>query len=191
MTFTDFPHLLGLRVNLRRLSVNDAELIAHLMSYNISKCLYEVPNPYTIEDALNFIKSSESDFNLLRAVHFATEYKENEFEPRNNSQLLVGVISLKNIDLVGKKANLGYWVGEDCWGKGIATECVRLIIDYGFSELELEEISAYVFPENEASIRVLEKNGMNKKEEFNEYHPMSGKYRNSLKYVIRGSDTRK
>jgi hypothetical protein len=36
MAFTDFPRLLGLRVNLRRLSVNDAERIAHLMSYNIS-----------------------------------------------------------------------------------------------------------------------------------------------------------
>jgi [ribosomal protein S5]-alanine N-acetyltransferase len=188
---TNFPSLLGLLVNLRRLSANDAERIAHLMNYNISKYLYEVPNPYKIEDALNFIKSSDSDFNSLRAIHFAIEYKEYEFELGNKSQPLVGVISLKNIDLVNKTATLGYWIGEDYWGKGIATECVRLIIDYGFSKLELEEISAYVFPENEASIRVLEKNGMNKKEEVNEYHPMSGKYRSSLKYVIQGSDPRK
>jgi RimJ/RimL family protein N-acetyltransferase len=64
------------------------------------------------------------------------------------------------------------------------------MIDYAFSdELGLKEVSAYVFPENKASIRVLEKNGMKKKGEVNEYHTMSGRYRNSLKYVmVRQSD---
>jgi RimJ/RimL family protein N-acetyltransferase len=71
---------------------------------------------------------------------------------------VVGCIGLKNIDLVSRKANLGYWIGEQYWGRGIATECVALVIDYAFSsDLELKEISAYVFPENKASIRVLEK----------------------------------
>jgi hypothetical protein len=84
MTFTDFPTLSGPLVNLRKLSTNDAEYLAHLahfMSYNISKYLYEVPNPYTTDDALNFIKSSDSDFNSIRAIHFAIEYKECEVEP--------------------------------------------------------------------------------------------------------------
>ena len=64
-----------------------------------------------------------------------------------------GAIGLKNIDLINKKANLGYWIGEQYWGRGITTECVGLTIDYAFSpELGLKEISAYVFPENKASI---------------------------------------
>jgi RimJ/RimL family protein N-acetyltransferase len=54
--------------------------------------------------------------------------------------------------------------------------------------LGLDEVSAYAFPENKASIRILEKNGMKKKGEVNEYHKMSGSYRNSLKYVIQKSD---
>jgi RimJ/RimL family protein N-acetyltransferase len=54
--------------------------------------------------------------------------------------------------------------------------------------LELKELSAYVFPENKASIRVLEKNGMKKKGEVNEYHQMYRGYRNSLKCVIQESD---
>jgi hypothetical protein len=56
MTSRDFPKLFGIIVNLREFSLNDAEDIARLMSYNVSKYLYEVPNPYTIEDAINFIK---------------------------------------------------------------------------------------------------------------------------------------
>jgi RimJ/RimL family protein N-acetyltransferase len=64
-----------------------------------------------------------------------------------------------------------------------------LIIDYVFSpELGLKEISAYVFPENKASTRVLEKNRMKRKGKVNEYHEMSKRCRNSLKYVILKSD---
>jgi [ribosomal protein S5]-alanine N-acetyltransferase len=182
MASTDFPKLFGVVVNLRELSIDDAKDITCLMSYNVSKYLYELPNPYKIEDAIIFIKSAHSDFNSLSALHFAVEYKVKS-EPGNNL-VLVGAISLKNIDLVNKKANLGYWIGEQYWGRGIATECVRLVIHYAFSELELKEVSAYVFPENKASIRVLEKNGMKKKGQVNEYHKISGRYRNSLKYMI-------
>jgi RimJ/RimL family protein N-acetyltransferase len=185
MTSTNFPKLFGILVNLRELSVNDAQDIANLMSYNVSKYLYDVANPYTIEHALNFIKSAHTDFKSLRAIDFAIEYKEDKPEQSNNL-VLVGAISLKNIDLVNKKANLGYWIGEQYWGRGIATECVRLVICYAFSaaELKLEEVYAYVYPENKASIRVLERSGMKKKGEINEYHKMSGLYRNSLKYVM-------
>jgi RimJ/RimL family protein N-acetyltransferase len=99
--------------------------------------------------------------------------------------LFVGSIGLKNIDLVNKKANLGYWIGEQYWNRGIATECVRLMIDYALSsQLALNEISAYVFPENKASIQVLEKNGMRSNGEVNEYHEISKRYRKSLEYVI-------
>jgi RimJ/RimL family protein N-acetyltransferase len=60
-----------------------------------------------------------------------------------------------------------------------------LIIKYAFSsDLGLREVIAYVFPENKASIRVLEKNGMKKRGEVNEYHEISKRYRNSLKYSI-------
>jgi ribosomal-protein-alanine N-acetyltransferase len=97
--------------------------------------------------------------------------------------VLVGSIGLKNIDLINKKANLGYWIGKHYWGKGIASECVGSIINYAFSsELGLRELIAYVFPENKASIRVLEKNDMKKDGEANEYHEISERYRNSLKY---------
>jgi RimJ/RimL family protein N-acetyltransferase len=157
-----FPKLSGRIVNLRELSVKDAQGISHLMNHNISKYLYDVPNPYLVQDALNFIKTCHSDFKSLRAIHFAIEYKGSKSEPRRSDYyplLVVECIGLKNIDLVNRKANLGYWIGEQYWERGIATECVALVIDYAFfsSDLELKEISTYVFPDNKASIRVLEK----------------------------------
>lgn len=155
------------------------------MNHNISKYLYEVPDPYSVQDALNFINKAHNDFESLSGLHFAIEYKGMS-ELRNNYPVLVGSIGLKNIDLINKKASLGYWIGEEYWGKGIATESVRLIINHALSspDLELREVIAYVFPENKASIRVLEKSGMKKKGEVNEYHEISKRYRNSLKYTI-------
>ena len=176
-----FPKINGLLVNLRELSIEDAMDISHLMTYNISKSLWQVPHPYTVENALNFIDSSQSDFKSLKAVNFAIQYKNNENE---NIKGLVGIISLKNIESDKKKANVGYWIGELYWNKGIATESVALIINYAFSVLGLEEIYAYVYSENKASIRVLEKNGMTKNEETHEYNKMSGRYEKTAKYVI-------
>jgi [ribosomal protein S5]-alanine N-acetyltransferase len=185
MICNPFPRLYGVLINLRELSVNDAQDITRLMNYNISKYLYDFPDPYSVQDALNFIKRAHNDFESLSALHFAIEYKAVS-EPGNNYPVFVGSIGLKNIDLIDKKANLGYWIGKQYWGRGIATECVKLIIKYAFSssELGLREIIAHVFPENNASIRVLEKNGMKKKGEVNEYHKVSKRYRRSLKYSI-------
>jgi hypothetical protein len=53
------------------------------MKYDISKYLYEVPDPYSIQDALNFIKRAYSDFESLSALHFAIGYKSMS-EPRNS-----------------------------------------------------------------------------------------------------------
>jgi [ribosomal protein S5]-alanine N-acetyltransferase len=180
-----FPKLFGTLVNLREILINDAQDITHLlMNYNVSKHLWEIPNPYSIDDALEFIKCANNDFNTLKALHFAIESK---IIPRSRNNLkFVGTISVKKIDLVNKKADLGYWIGEQYWGKGIATECLKLIIDYAFSaELGLKQLCAYVFPENKASIRVLEKNGMNKIGVVNEYHKLSGRDRTSFIYLTR------
>ncbi|MGA9298576.1 MAG: GNAT family N-acetyltransferase [Nitrososphaeraceae archaeon] len=184
-----FPKLFGTLVNLREILINDVQDITLLlMNYNVSKHLWEIPNPYSIDDALEFIKRANRDFNTLKALHFAIESK---IIPRSRNNLkFVGTISVKNIDLVNKKADLGYWIGEQYWGRGIATECLKLIIDYAFSaELGLKQLCAYVFPDNKASIRVLEKNGMNKIREVNEYHKLSGRDRTSFIYgTIRHSD---
>jgi ribosomal-protein-alanine N-acetyltransferase len=178
--YTQYPRINGLLVNLRELSINDAMDISRLMTYNISRSLWEVPYPYTIENALEFINSSHRDFKSLKAVNFAIQYKNN-LEGVNR---IVGIIGLKNIDYDKKNTNLGYWIGEPYWGNGIATESVTLVINYAFSVLGLEEVYAYVYSENKASIRVLEKNGMTKKGEVNEYNQMSDRYKNSFKFMI-------
>ncbi len=54
---------------------------------------------------------------------------------------------------------LGYAISEDYWNKGLMTEAVKAVIDYGFDKLKLDMISIYRGPKNIRSQRVIEKNG--------------------------------
>lgn len=53
----------------------------------------------------------------------------------------------------------GYWLGRQYWGRGLATEALRLILPYAFSERRFRRVEAYVFATNGTSARVLEKCG--------------------------------
>ncbi|MBP0990524.1 MAG: GNAT family N-acetyltransferase [Oscillospiraceae bacterium] len=78
-----------------------------------------------------------------------------------DSEKFVGSVGLYN----DKKRNcddikmLGYSIGEEYWGKGFAVEASRAVLNYAFTELNLNYVSAYHFPENVRSKRVIEKCG--------------------------------
>ncbi len=62
-------------------------------------------------------------------------------------------------DIERLSAEIGYWLGEAVWGKGIATAAVKALSTYGFKELGLIRIFAVPFISSTASMRVLEKAG--------------------------------
>ncbi|MCX2720486.1 GNAT family N-acetyltransferase [Lentiprolixibacter aurantiacus] len=68
--------------------------------------------------------------------------------------------------------DLGYRFLPEFWGRGLATEASRAILKYGFEELKLNRIIAMALPDNEASIRVMQKAGM-QFEKFAPYEPGS------------------
>lgn len=72
---------------------------------------------------------------------------------------LIGFAGLKFLDDL-KAVDIGYRFVPGYWGRGLATEATRPILDYGFEELGLEEVIGLVMPTNLASVRVLEKIGM-------------------------------
>lgn len=105
------------------------------------------PSPYTIADAEKFI-----DMTKLQnpQVTFAMVFRHN----------FAGVISLiRQQDVYRHSAELGYWLGEPYWGKGITTAATRLVCEYAFDHLKLSRIFASVFESNIASKKVLEKCG--------------------------------
>ncbi|MEP6584622.1 MAG: GNAT family N-acetyltransferase [Ginsengibacter sp.] len=109
-----------------------------------------LPFPYTIEDAVSFINFSKQEkASLIYAIEWDGHF--------------CGVIGLvAQADVYRRTAEIGYWLGEPFWNKGIATEAVRLITDYGFTQLGYLRIHTGIFEFNIGSMKVLEKNGYNK-----------------------------
>lgn len=136
-------------VLLRRLALSDQDQLAMLANNKsiVDNLRDMIPYPYSIEDAHYFINLCLKE---EPAKNFAIEYEGQ----------LVGVagLTLKS-DVERLSAEIGYWLGEPFWNKGIATRTVQLITEYGFESLELIRLYATVFEHNRPSMRVLEKCG--------------------------------
>ena len=139
-----------MNIRLRPLQKSDNQAIAVLINNKkiLDMLMDRIPFPYTLADADFFIDLKQE------------ESPQSTFAIVDASDTILGVISLElKSDIYRYQAEVGYWIGEPHWGKGIATNAIRLITDYGFSELNLMRIVACVFEGNAASMHVLRKNG--------------------------------
>lgn len=106
------------------------------------------PYPYTEEDAKQFIRLVTS---YSPTTEFAIDF--------NGEAIGAAGIILKD-DVYEGNGEIGYWIGQDYWGKGIGTKVVAELLRIAFDELKLYRVYAEVFDKNPASARVLEKNGL-------------------------------
>ena len=108
------------------------------------------PYPYTIEDAATFLELAANG--ALGKVYGVYD-----------GDIFVGCCSLiPQQDVYRLNAEIGYWIGEPYWGKGYATEVVKLLLNVAFEELNLSRVYAHIFEFNKGSMRVLEKAGFHK-----------------------------
>ncbi|WP_270524955.1 GNAT family N-acetyltransferase [Longibaculum muris] len=108
-----------------------------------------LPYPYTVEDAKEYI-SSMLQANQEKMFAFAISVDEH----------VIGSISVTRLDNIHYcTGELGYYIGEDYWGKGYATSAVKQVCQYVFEHSDIIRIFAEPFAYNTASCRVLEKAG--------------------------------
>jgi RimJ/RimL family protein N-acetyltransferase len=123
-------------------------LVRHANNPNVARQLRDrFPHPYTRANAaafLSFAGVADPPTNL------AVEVERNA---------IGGIGYVRGTDVERYSAEIGYWIGEAYWGRGIATEAVVLLTDYAFRELNLLRLFALPLADNAASIRVLEKAG--------------------------------
>ncbi|MHA2393341.1 MAG: GNAT family N-acetyltransferase [Promethearchaeota archaeon] len=97
----------------------------------------------------------------------------------------IGYTGLTQIRWFDRSAFLFYMIGElEYWGKGIATDASKLVISYGFNELNLNKISARIFDPNKASIRIAEKIGLKRELTLKNEIYIDGTHVDSLNYSI-------
>jgi [ribosomal protein S5]-alanine N-acetyltransferase len=127
---------------------DEPSLVRHADNYEVWRRLRDgFPHPYTRADAEWWIAFAKQQDPQTR---FAIEVRGE----------VTGGIGLElGSDIERRSAEIGYWLGEDLWGRGITTVAVRAVTEYGFEALHLTRIFALPFATTSASIRVLEKCG--------------------------------
>ena len=83
---------------------------------------------------------------------------------------------LKKISWAKKKADIGYWLAKEYWGKGVMGEAVSLVLKFAFFKLKFVRVGGLVFEENKASIKVLEKTGFKYEGKLRKYRKHAGKH---------------
>lgn len=129
---------------------SDAESLAkHANNINIWKGLRDVfPHPYSVDDASQYINRVKSDDpNTHRAITI-------------NGEACGAISLLPKDDVYRQNVEIGYWLSEEFWGKGITTEAVRLMIERAFEDPNVQRVYSAVFSSNQASAKVLFNAGM-------------------------------
>jgi len=106
-----------------------------------------ISDPYTDADARNYL---ESVVGIRPETSFTIEVDE---------EAIGGIGFTVQPDVAHRSAEIGYWLGEKFWGRGIATEALKAVTEYAFANYDLCRLYAHVFDWNPASARVLEKAG--------------------------------
>jgi RimJ/RimL family protein N-acetyltransferase len=138
-----------MKVILRQWKKSDAEALAKIAN---NKKIWDnvrdrLPYPYTKKDAKEWLS-------LVKQQKTVTTFC---VEADGEMAGSVG-FTIKD-DVYRKSVEIGYFIGEAFWGRGIATEAIRQLIEYIQENLDIVRIYAEVFEYNKASMKVLEKNG--------------------------------
>jgi RimJ/RimL family protein N-acetyltransferase len=120
------------------------------------------------------LEQLKKDFDQPRSFSPENTFFEIIYKPENK---VVGDVGLHHIRWISRIASLGLGIGEiEYWSKGIATEAAQLILNYGFTELNLHKISAHIFSPNIASQKCAQKIGMKLEATLTETEFIDGQY---------------
>lgn len=140
-----------MKCRIRKWELSDAgNLAAALSNKKVQDNLRDgLPYPYTEQDGEDFISAMLS----------ADENKTFAFAVTVDNTA-IGSISVSRRENIHRlTGELGYYISEEYWGRGITTEAVRQICEYVFGKSDMIRIYAEPFAHNTASCRVLEKAG--------------------------------
>lgn len=166
--FTPFPELNSDRLNLRKLTHMDATDFFGLRS-NSNVLTYLDRHPeHSVKEVFSIIDSIDHDIKSNKSILWVICEKD--------ANKLIGTIGFWKTDPFHHRAEIGYLLHPDYWGKGYMDEAIRMVIDYAWNVMRLHTIEANINPANAASKNVLLKNGFKVEGYFHESYHFDGKF---------------
>ncbi|OOG71598.1 GNAT family N-acetyltransferase [Flavobacterium sp. A45] len=177
INFLPFPILKTKRFLLRQLNANDADAILSLRSND--EVMKYIPRPYlkTKEEALELIAMFDDKIENGIGINWGIYFLE---EPEN----LLGIIGYYRMKPEHYRAEVGYMIFPEHSGKGIVSEALQKVVEYGFKEMKLHSIEAVLDPENKGSEKVLLKNGFTKEAHLIENEYYEGRFLDTMIYSL-------
>lgn len=176
VNFFPFPVLKTNRLVLRQITPSDVDCVFKLRSNPETMKFVPRTIATTTEEAFNHIKAITKKIDNNEGINWAITLC--------NSPEMIGIIGHYLIQKENYRSEIGYMLLPEFSNQGIITEAIELVLDYGFSQLQLHSVEAIIDPKNAASEKVLIKNGFVKEAHFVENGFFEGVFIDSVVYSI-------
>lgn len=168
-----FKKLVGERIYLSPRSVEDAEKFTTWMNdFDVTDYIGRSGQLISLDGEKKYLESTANEEALFDIVTI-------------DDDKLIGTVGLERISHVHRKATLGIFIGDkDYLSKGYGTEAIRLLLDYGFNYMNLNNIKLDVLETNERAKKCYKKCGFKEYGRRRQSHFINGKYYDSIEMDI-------
>jgi len=178
--FKAFPEFESERLLFRKILLSDAKDIFLIRSDDDVMRFMDVLKHHSVSDSEKLIDSMEESYTGETGICWAMIEKR--------SKTFIGYIGFIRMTPEHCRAEIGYALKPEFWGKGFMYETISRLVKWGFEVMNLHSIEANVNPDNEKSKRVLEKIGFKKEAYFRENYLFDGKFLDSIIYSLLEKD---
>ena len=178
--FKAFPEFESERLLFRKILLSDTKNLFHIRSNDDVMRFMDVIRFESINDAEKLINSVEEAYRKQEGITWAI------IERHSNS--FIGYFGFWRMIPEHCRAEIGYALKREYWGKGYMYETIDKMVRFGFNEMKLHSIEANVNPANERSKKVLEKIGFIKEAYFKENYLFDNKFLDSIIYSLLEKD---
>lgn len=151
MCMSSFPVIQSDRLLLRQLRLDDSRDLFHYFSLDEVTEYYDLESFKDVKQAEQLIQSWNQRFESNQGIRWGITL--------NSESRIIGTCGFHNWMKEHDKAEIGYELAPEYWRKGIMTEAIREILKFGFTNLGLNRIEAFIDPENISSRKLLAKVG--------------------------------
>jgi RimJ/RimL family protein N-acetyltransferase len=147
----NIPTIHAPRVSLRPLTDNDVVLLYEIYSDPEVMRYWGGPPMKYPREAKDFLAEVREDLRQRKCIQWGIARREDN--------RIIGTFAFFSLDVVARKAEIGFALGRAHWGMGYMREALQAALAYGFEKMDLRRIEADVDPRNLPSIRLLERVG--------------------------------
>ncbi len=176
-----FPILETSRLILREVKEEDAnDMFQYLSDKDVVKPMGLVPFE-TVNDVWDEVSWYKSIYGEGTGIRWGITLKD--------SGKVIGSCGFLNMLTKHYRAEVGYELSKDYWGRGIASEALEVVVKYGYQHFQLERIEALIEPTNLPSQKLVEKLGFKREGLLRHYEYTCGKFDDLYMYSIIKEDT--